>query len=94
MVIAEKQYVDDPTPDRLRDWLEEQQNYRALLIRKAENKQLFQKPSTFGEGESVRQIFALLVRTNSSPSVVPMIIIREGRISSYTSEIVDKFKEF
>lgn len=52
-----------------------------------ENKYLFQKQSAFGEGESVECMLAQLVRVNSPSSVVPMITIGEGRVSSYTPEI-------
>lgn len=55
--------MDDLTPDRFRAWSEEQ-NYRTIMIRKAEDKQLFQKP--FGEGETVGRMLAHLVKTNSS----------------------------
>lgn len=53
LVKAENQYEEDPTPEKQRIWLNKQQDYRIAVIRKAENKQLFQKQAAFGEGESV-----------------------------------------
>lgn len=53
VIIMKVQSVNDPTPDRLRAWIDKQQNYRLMILRNVENKQLFQKQLAFGEGESV-----------------------------------------
>lgn len=89
----EEQYGNNPTPENLRVWAEEQQIYSTLMIRKAKNKQLFQRQKTFGEVISAGRMLAHLVKTNSPSSMVPTISIGEGRVSSYTPEIVDEFKE-
>lgn len=39
-------------------------------------------------------MLAQLVRTNSPSSVVPMITISEGRTSSHTPEIVERFRDY
>lgn len=41
VATAKEQYVNNPTPNALRAWSEEHQTYR--MVRKAENKQLFQR---------------------------------------------------
>lgn len=64
----EEQYVNNPTPETFRAWADEQQIYSTLMIRKAQNKQLFQRQKTFVEGERVGQMLAHLVKTNS-PSI-------------------------
>lgn len=64
-VTITEEYVTNPKPDRLRLWIEEQQNYRLMMLRKVENSQLFQKRLAFGEGKTVGRMLAFLVKTNS-----------------------------
>lgn len=94
MEKAEKQYIEDPTPEKQNVWLNKQENYRIAVLRKVENKRLFQKQLAFGEGESVGRMLAYLVRTNSSPSTIPAIRTVKGEISSHTSEIRDTFRNY
>lgn len=56
---------------------------------KAEYKRLFQKQCFYGEGESIGHMLALLVRAKSI--VIPAIT---GRVTSYTPEIVESFKQY
>lgn len=43
--------MEDTTADRYREWCEAQKEYKKLVLMKAENKRLFQKQCSFGEGE-------------------------------------------
>lgn len=52
------------------------------IIRKTENKRLFQRQKCFGEGEKVGRMLALLAKTNSPSSVISMIRTPSGEISS------------
>lgn len=56
---------------------------------KAENRRVFQKQCFYEEGESIGYMLALLARTKSI--VIPSIT---GRVTSYTPEILDTFKEY
>lgn len=64
------------------------------MLGKAENKHIFQKQVAFGEGKSVGRMLAHLVRTNSPSMLVPIITTREGRQTTYTPEIVDRFRDY
>lgn len=50
ITIAEEQYINKPTPNTLKHWIEEQHNYRLVALRKSENKYLSQSQVAFGEG--------------------------------------------
>ena len=56
---TEKEYIENPTLEKQRIWLNKQQEYR-VEIRKSENKRLFQKQVAFGEGESFGRMIAHL----------------------------------
>ena len=94
LVYAEREYIEDPTLDKQRIWLNKQQDYKNVRIRKSENKKLFQKQVAFGEGENVGRMLAHLVRTNSSPSTITAIKKPSGEISTRVSEITDTFREY
>lgn len=53
MTLTEEEYINDLSPGKFRAWIETQQNYRLIMLGKAENKQILQKQMAFGEGESV-----------------------------------------
>lgn len=74
LATAEKEYVEDPSPEKQGEWLNEQQECKVVVTRKSENKRLFQKQFAFGERKNVGWMLAHLVITNSSPSVVPAIM--------------------
>lgn len=92
--LAEKQYLDDPTLEKKKVWKDKQESYRTAVLRRGENKQLFQKQQVFKEGESVGRMLAYLVRTNSSSSIIPAIRTLNGEISSHSSEITDTFRKY
>lgn len=43
VTLTEEQYINDPSPGKLRAWIETQQNYCLIMLVKAEYKQIFQK---------------------------------------------------
>lgn len=43
VIESERQYVIDPTPEKRETWLKKQQEYKVAIIRKNENKRLFQR---------------------------------------------------
>lgn len=86
--------MKDPSPEKQSIWQSKQQEYKDVVIRKSENKRLFQKQTAYGDGEKVRKMLAHLVRTNSSPSMVPAIRTVRGEISSQVEEITDTFREY
>lgn len=92
--MAEKQFLDDPTPVRQKLWEDKQESYRIAVLRKGENRQLFQSQRVFGEGESVGRMLAYLVKTNCSSSTIPAIRVPNGEISSHSSEITDAFGKY
>lgn len=61
LTLTEEQYISDPTSDRLRVWIEAQQNYRLVTFGKVENRQIFQRQVGFGESENVGRMLAHLV---------------------------------
>lgn len=93
VIEAENNYVKDPTPEKQQIWLN-LQGYRIAIIRKAENKRLSQKQCSFGEGESVGQMLANLVKANSPSSAIKAIRTTNGEISSLTTEMVDTFNDY
>lgn len=64
---AERRYVEDPTPDRQKEWLDKQQVYKMAIIRKSENRRISQRQCQFGEGERVGRMLSLLIRSNTPP---------------------------
>lgn len=38
---GEKQYIEDPTPEKQKIWLNKQENYRVAVLRKVKNNPLF-----------------------------------------------------
>lgn len=64
---AEVQYVEEPTLDRYGKWVERQEEYRKLMLEKAENKRMFQRQNFFGEGERVGRTLVLIAKANSDP---------------------------
>lgn len=84
MRVAEARNVEDPTPDRYRDWSEEQEEYKKLVLTKVENKRLFKKQSFFGEAERVGHILALIVKANAPSSIIP----------ANSVEIVNAFRNY
>lgn len=91
MLVTEKQYVENPTLEKQRRWLNKQQEYEIAVTRKGENKRLFQKQCAFGEGG---HMLALLVKTNTSPSAILAVRMLEGEISPQTPVIIDTFRQY
>lgn len=59
--------------------------YKMVVTRKVENKCLFQRQCSFGEGESVGHTLALLAKANSASSNISTIKRPGGEISPQTS---------
>lgn len=50
---AERQYIVRPTTEALLNWVKIQQEYKDVLLTKAENKLIFQRQRYYVEGESI-----------------------------------------
>lgn len=94
VATAERHYINNPSQETLRAWIDKQNNYRLVTLQRSENKYLFQRQVAFGEGETVGRMLAPLVGSNSPTSVVSSITARDGRVTSHPPEIVIKFKEY
>lgn len=94
LMEAEKEYVKEPLPDKQKVWEKKQQSYKDAILRKVENKRLFQRQIIYGEGEKVGKMLASIVKNNSPPSMVSVIRTKRGEISSQRDIIIDTFKEY
>lgn len=94
LAAAEREYLKEPSADTRSKWENKQQTYKEVMVRKSENKRMFQKQIAYGEGEKVGRMLAYIVRASASPSAIPAIRTMGGEISSVTEEISNTFKEY
>lgn len=86
--------MKNPTTWKRKEWVERKEEYKKFVLKKAENKRLFQKQSFFGEGERVGRYLALIARANAPVSVILAICNEDGEIRRGTPEIIEVFKNY
>lgn len=70
---VERQYIVRLPPEALLDWVKAQQEYKDVLLAKAENTLMFDRQRYYVEGESAGNLLARLVGANTSTTVIPAI---------------------